>query len=135
MKNFKTIGLTIILSLVTIFNIQAQTSTNETKRELIENLISTKSFLNFASNPQYKTETRLDAFNTAVDHYNQYKKAYEKLKATLPTDVKSQLDLVMNIYGQVCTNEGFQYLTDMNTVTAMTICSAKIEKVTETMLK
>lgn len=137
MKQIKTIGLALIMFLGIISSATGQTTTptKETKRQLVENLISTRNFLAFASNSEFGEDTKSNAFKWAIAYYTDYKKAYDKLKATLPAETKTQLDGVMNVYGQICTQEGYKYLADVNTATALAICFAKIEKITEGMLK
>ncbi len=139
MKKIKTIGLALTMFLGILTSAQGQTTTTaptkETKRQLVENLIGARNFLAFASNSEFSEDTKSNAFKWAITYYTDYKKAYEKLKTTLPADTKTQLDGVMNVYGQICTQEGYKYLTDVNTATALAICFAKIEKITEGMLK
>ena len=137
MKQLKisTLVLLLLLGIMESFGQTTEPKPIERKRMVLENIIATSTLLKIASNMENKVEARMVAHQSAINSYKIYTTNYEIIGTSLPEDARKQLDLVMNVYSQLCQQESFQYLLDGGSVTIIAMCAAKVEMVTELMIK
>ena len=121
-----------IFLLITIFLAFVQTASGKTdnselKATIIKSLVKIDTYLTECSNTAYDNMCRIEFHNKAINSYKEFEKAYTPLKPNLSVEINDQLAGVINVYSQLVKNESFQYLSDVSTITALIMCSARIE--------
>ena len=132
----KKIAFLILVGIISASNVIGQTKTvKELKVEVLKNLYFTSNSLNEVCKTTNNQDCRLALLSDAETFYKEFDIAYQKLKVNLTKDLTDQFDLIINVYSQVAKTESFQYFAEPSTVTAIVMVQAKIEKVTELLLK
>ena len=128
--------LSITLALICTLQIgYSQMSESELKSELITNLIKTNIYLTEASNGNLNTESKILLHSMAVKSYGMFDKYYSQLEPKLNAEIIANLSLIQNVYGQVAKSENYRYLSDKQTITALEVCSLKVSKTVELIVK
>ena len=102
------------------------------KAIVVKKLNETDIYLTKASQSLYQ---KADYHDRAATSYKVFEKAYNQLKSNLSNEINNQIAGVVNVYSQLVTDNGMWYITDSSTVTALAICSVKVEKITKELSK
>lgn len=115
--------------------VSSQTTDAELKVIFVKSLIKTDIYLSEASNTAYDNMCRIEYHKKAIRSYKEFDRAYIKLKSNLAVELNDKLSGIINVYSQIAKDETFRHLSDASTITALSICSIKLDEVLKILMK